>query len=60
MGKASTKPASPLLESAAQNSRVGEGPWENGEGPEVSWFCVLLVEKHLLPLAMLGAKIYKH
>ena len=57
MGKASTKPTSPLLESAAQNSRVGEGPWENGGGPEIPWLCMLLVVKHLLPLAMLGAKI---
>ena len=57
MAKASTKPALPLLGSAAQNSRVGEGPWENGRGSEVTWLCVLLVEKHLLPLAMLGAKI---
>ena len=46
-----------LLGSAAQNSHVGEGPWENGGSPEVPRLCVLLAEKHLLPLAMLGAKI---
>lgn len=44
------------LGSAVQNSHVGEGPWENGGGPEEPRLCVLLAEKHL-PLAMLGAKI---
>ena len=36
---------------------VGGSPWENGEGPEVPWLCVLRAEKHLLPLVMPGAKI---
>ena len=46
-----------LLGSAVQNSLEGEGPWENGRRPEVPQLCMLLAEKHLLPLAMLGAKI---
>ena len=47
----------PMLGGAVQNSLEGEGPWENGKGPEVPWLCVLWAEKHLLPLVMLGAKI---
>ena len=44
-----------LLGSAVQNSLEGEGPWENGRGPEYSGFAI--AEKHLLLLAMLSAKI---
>ena len=46
-----------VLGGAVQNSLEGEGPWGNGEGPEVPRHCVLIAEKHFLPLAMLGAKI---
>ena len=42
---------------ASQALGEGEGPWGNGEGPEVPRHCVLIAEKHFLPLAMLGAKI---
>ena len=46
-----------MLGGAVQNSLEGEGPQGNGEGPEVPRHCVLIAEKHFLPLAMLGAKI---
>ena len=46
-----------MLGDTVQNSLEGEGPWENGEGPEVPRHCVLIAEKHFLLLAMLGAKI---
>ena len=46
-----------MLGSVVQNSLEGEGPWENGEGPEIPRHCVLIAEKHFLPLAMLHAKI---
>ena len=46
-----------MLGSRVQNSLEGEGPWENGEGPEVPQLCILRAEKHLLLLAMFGAKI---
>ena len=46
-----------MLGGAGQNSLEGEGPQGNGEGPEVPRHCVLIAEKHLLPLAMLRAKI---
>ena len=45
-----------MLGGTVQNNLEGEGPWENGEGPEVLGFA-LWTEKHLLPLVMLGAKI---
>ena len=45
-----------MLGSTVQNSLEGEGPRGNGEGPEVPRHCVLITEKHFLPLAMLGAK----
>ena len=45
-----------MLGSTVQNSLEGEGPRRNGEGPEVPRHCVLITEKHFLPLAMLGAK----
>ena len=44
-----------MLGGTVQNSLEGEGPWGNGEGPEVRSFA-LRTEKHLLPLVMLGAK----
>ena len=48
----------PMLGGAVQNSLEGEGPSRgNGEGPEIPRHCVLIAEKHFLPLAMLGAKI---
>ena len=46
-----------MLGGTVQNSLEGEGPWGNGEGSEVTRRCVLIAEKHFLPLAMLGAKI---
>ena len=46
-----------MLGGTVQNSLEGEGPWENGEGPEIPRHCVLIAEKHFLPLAMLCAKI---
>ena len=46
-----------MLGSTVQNNLEGEGPWENGEGPEVPRHCVPIAEEHFLPLAMLGAKI---
>ena len=44
-----------LLGCTVQNRLEGEGPWEDGEGPEVPRHCVLIAEEHFLPLAMLGA-----
>ena len=46
-----------MLGGTVQNSLKREGPWENGKEPEVPRHCVLIAEKHFLPLAMLGAKI---
>ena len=46
-----------MLGDTVQNSLEGEGPWENGEGPEVPRHHVLIAEEHFLPLAMLSAKI---
>ena len=46
-----------MLGGTVQNSLEGGGLWENGEGPEVPRHCVLIAEKHFLPLAMLSAKI---
>ena len=46
-----------LLGGAVQNSLEGEGPWGNGEGPEVPRNYVLIAEKHFVPLATLSAKI---
>ena len=46
-----------MLGGTVQNNLEGEGPWENGEGPEVPRHCVLIAEEHFLPLAVLGAKI---
>ena len=43
-----------MLGGTVQNSLEGEGPWENGEGPEVPRHCVLIAEEQFLPLAMLG------
>ena len=46
-----------VLGGTVLNSLEGENPWENGEGPKVPRYCVLIAENHFLPLAMLGAKI---
>ena len=46
-----------VLGGTVQNSLEGEGPWGNGEGPEVPRHCVQIAEKHFLPLGMHGAKI---
>ena len=46
-----------MLGGTVQNSLEGEGPQGNGEGPEGPRHCVLIAEKHVLPLAMLSAKI---
>ena len=50
-------PETYLQKVAAEQGLEGEGPWEDGEGPEVPRHCVLIAEEHFLPLAMLGAKI---
>ena len=40
------RPSCPsLLGGTVQNSFEGEGPWGNGEGPEVPRHCVLIAEK---------------
>ena len=46
-----------MLGGTVQNSLEGEGPRGNGKGPKVPRHCVLIAEKHFLPLAMLSAKI---
>ena len=46
-----------VLGGTVQNSLEGESPQGNDKGPEVPRHCVLIVEEHFLPLAMLGAKI---
>ena len=33
-----------MLGGTVQNSLEGEGPWENGEGPEVPRHCVLIAK----------------
>ena len=45
-----------MLGGTVQNSLEGECPQGNGKGPELPRHCVLIAEKHFLPLAMLGTK----
>ena len=42
-----------------QNSLEGEGPQGNGEGPEVPRHCVLIAEKHFLPLVTSGVSMHR-
>ena len=51
------RPNLPVGGMHSANRLEGEGPWEDGEGPEVPRHYVLIAEEHFLPLAMLGTKI---